>query len=492
MDDLETVNTYRGSARRITVKSAQEADELPHKTAVTTVSGTVRDGAVTTSFDYPKYRDRVSWIAVVFKSVPDSVGLAGLKYAFNAGEVRWRRFLWTLLVLSGFGVCLYQVVDRSMHFASHPKSVDVSINQVSSIEFPSVAICSYNRYRASAVNGTEYGRFLTDTFVNPTTMNVSQYYDTLSSGSFNDLLFNTSHILEQSILEVFWNRFPVYPTTKYFSLKMTDWGPCFIFNDADNGLEGLQLEASGRATAGLLISVNIHQDEYFYDPWSYMAAGLHVAVYPRGTQPFMEDIGFSVAPGTSTLVGLDLEENVYLPPVYGECENKTLNHFDYYGGLECKIECVGSFLASRCGCKVLHFPGDVPDCSPWQFFTCINPVLGDFVNNVSCNCTPPCSTRNYVTTLSQAAYPANFFSEPLASLYNETAEYFRQNICRLTFYFREMNVVKRVQQKDYTFFSLLCDIGGSLGLWLGGSILTFFEILDLFGHSTYIYTRRTP
>ena len=86
--DIETVNVSNGSVQRIKVKSAEEAGKLPSKTAVTTASGAVAK----TSFSYPTYRDRVSWLAVIYKSVPDAVGLAGLKYAFNSAEVRWRRY----------------------------------------------------------------------------------------------------------------------------------------------------------------------------------------------------------------------------------------------------------------------------------------------------------------------------------------------------------------------------------------------------------------
>lgn len=42
------------------------------------------------------------------------------------------------------------------------------------------------------------------------------------------------------------------------------------------------------------------------------------------------------------------------------------------------------------------------------------------------------------------------------------------------------------------FPSFVGDIGGSLGLWLGGSVLTFFEFFDLFSNSIYVYTKRVP
>ena len=38
------------------------------------------------------YRDKVSWFAILYRSVPESVNVAGIKYACNAVEFRWRRY----------------------------------------------------------------------------------------------------------------------------------------------------------------------------------------------------------------------------------------------------------------------------------------------------------------------------------------------------------------------------------------------------------------
>ncbi|XP_060066461.1 uncharacterized protein LOC132546759 [Ylistrum balloti] len=54
------------------------------------------------------------------------------------------------------------------------------------------------------------------------------------------------------------------------------------------------------------------------------------------------------------------------------------------------------------------------------------------------------------------------------------------NYLELDIFYREMNYEEIRQQKAYDIFSLLCDIGGSMGLFLGASVMTMFEIMDLF------------
>ena len=43
-----------------------------------------------------------------------------------------------------------------------------------------------------------------------------------------------------------------------------------------------------------------------------------------------------------------------------------------------------------------------------------------------------------------------------------------------------MSISKLIEKKSYDIFSLACDIGGSLGLFLGASIVTLIELLDWF------------
>jgi len=42
----------------------------------------------------------------------------------------------------------------------------------------------------------------------------------------------------------------------------------------------------------------------------------------------------------------------------------------------------------------------------------------------------------------------------------------------------------------YSTIPLLCDIGGSLGLFLGASVLTFFEIIEAMSTALLTFTHR--
>ncbi|XP_077985245.1 acid-sensing ion channel 4-A-like [Glandiceps talaboti] len=63
---------------------------------------------------------------------------------------------------------------------------------------------------------------------------------------------------------------------------------------------------------------------------------------------------------------------------------------------------------------------------------------------------------------------------------NMCKEFMRTNLAEVTIYFEDLKVQTITQQPAYEAFNLLCDIGGSLGLFFGASIVTFLEILDFF------------
>ncbi|XP_071484470.1 acid-sensing ion channel 1C-like [Diadema antillarum] len=452
------------------------------------------DEATVSPPPYARYHDKVlvSWFAIFYKAIPEAVGLAGIKYAFNPAEVRTRRLFWLFLVLSAMGVTGYQLIDRSFYFASNPKSVDISVDYDKEKDFPSVAICNYNSFRAEMVIGTRFGDFLEELSLDPSNINMTAYQPALGVlQNMTGLFVNMSHTLESTLVLGSWGQESL--TAANFTLRVTDWGVCFVFNDESNGLPKLTLRAAGRRYS-LRLTLDAQQFDYFFEPKGRGSAGFQVVLYDYGTEPSIEDSGFGIAPGEMTLAAVDVIEYTNLPPPHGQCGEKVLKYYDYYGHTECYNECSEDFIRGECGCKTLAMKGVDRECTAWEFFNCTAPVYYYFLDNAEelCDCPPACSRRTYSASVSHVEYPSTFWTQPLSAFYNLDSTYFKENVCGLTVFFKDKTVQRIRQRKVYDFFSLLCDIGGSLGLWLGGSILTLFEIVDAIGHSAYVYSRTQP
>lgn len=54
----------------------------------------------------------------------------------------------------------------------------------------------------------------------------------------------------------------------------------------------------------------------------------------------------------------------------------------------------------------------------------------------------------------------------------------RNNFLQVNIFYEELSYEHTEQQKAFEFLSLLSEIGGFLGLLLGASVLTVFELID--------------
>ncbi|XP_060079768.1 uncharacterized protein LOC132559172 [Ylistrum balloti] len=70
------------------------------------------------------------------------------------------------------------------------------------------------------------------------------------------------------------------------------------------------------------------------------------------------------------------------------------------------------------------------------------------------------------------------------------SEFIKNNFLQLDIFYRQMSYEEINQQEAYDIFALLCDIGGSMGLFLGASVLSIVEVWDLVLVQLLAKTRR--
>lgn len=106
-------------------------------------------------------------------------------------------------------------------------------------------------------------------------------------------------------------------------------------------------------------------------------------------------------------------------------------------------------------------------------------------------CPESCNQVTYDTRLSYGAAISEAFirgidlpginSSVAGNLNNEKQlEFFRKNLVSLDIFYEELSYDSIEQKETIKYTSLISDIGGTLGLFLGLSFLTVFEFLDLF------------
>ncbi|XP_077987487.1 degenerin-like protein asic-1 [Glandiceps talaboti] len=110
-------------------------------------------------------------------------------------------------------------------------------------------------------------------------------------------------------------------------------------------------------------------------------------------------------------------------------------------------------------------------------------------NMLQCDCRQPCNEMQYSLTMSQSQWPSDvYLKHLLKTVHNKNsktrtinnAESARSNFLRLEVYFERLSYEVITEYEAYTWEDLLSDVGGTLGLYVGLSVITVCEFLKLF------------
>ena len=281
--------------------------------------------------------------------------------------------------------------------------------------------------------------------------------------------------------------------------------------------------------------------------------GVRVVIHPPHTEPYPFTEGYDVPPGFSASFGIKPRRNIRIGPPHGNCSDR--NPFDpssvRYRLMSCQKMCLQHYIIETCNCTDVGLPrfhkSEVPLCRSDADFPdscyensteeclhalldmhkrirCVRTTKAKISKNTTameaCQCFPPCDEVAYDVSYSLSKWPASgyegdaayydvFGIEEFSERFNKTEtmgkfklfnEYFSvenreqtmKNFARLNVYIADSNVVKTQESEDYTRNQLVSDIGGQLGLWVGISIITLTEVLelicDLFRFFTFSYS----
>ncbi|KAK7495033.1 hypothetical protein BaRGS_00013673 [Batillaria attramentaria] len=177
--------------------------------------------------------------------------------------------------------------------------------------------------------------------------------------------------------------------------------------------------------------------------------GMRVVVHEPGTRPFPSSEGMTISAAVETHFGLRLEEITRLGGLYGDCRN-DISEFD-----------TGSYLKYS-----------------------IKSVLEREV----------CSRLNNATDTERC----------IEEKKNRSLEERETSFLRLRVYFETLNFEQIMQEPFYDAERFLSDIGGTLGLWIGASLLGLGELVEIFcfsvlavfrrvkGHGFFLWSRSSP
>lgn len=299
----------------------------------------------------------------------------------------------------------------------------------------------------------------------------------------------------------------------------------------ENGWSAILLTGSGMLdrNEGILLLPGLHESR---SPVS-ASDGVRVVVHPPDSKPFPLTEGYDIPPGYSVSLGIRPRKNVRVGPPHGDC---TQGQGNGYRMMNCMKMCLQRHVIQTCGfydvslptiteltnihpCRLDNF---VPDsCMFTVSESCIEALqqlneriqCGRQVRDVvtrnttltgKCLCHPPCNEVIYDVSYSLSKWPTSGYEGDAAFIdifyitnfterfegtpkYDTISEYFSvknreeaiKDFARLNVYVADNNVIITQESPDYELSQLVSDIGGQLGLWIGISVITITEMLEL-------------
>ena len=422
-----------------------------------------------------------------------STSTHGVKYIF-LGKSWIRRLFWSLLFLTAFSFCLYNVVTNIKSFVHAPTSTTVSSVHVSSAQFPSVTVCNMNSFRSSYLQEHQLKDIVRATIDLKLTSRTTfkqefkdqcrDFKDPSSDIPIETVLRDGGQQLEELVLQCTFAGVPCN-ISEQFMPHMTPTGQCFTFNGKREDGNYSRVFGSGyRHDLELLLNVQQHE----FASAVGQEAGAIITIHHPEEPPTPLTSGRVIPIGQSAYMAINQRQitdrsNTANSDCYraDQGDHLTLISDGYnYSLPACVINCTLSDIARVCNCIAAGVPkptsgpyGSLQRCNITQLCC----IAASLTISQNCGCTLPCDHTQYDVTTTYSTFPSVSEVEVLANDFNTTAEIVQHSFIKLHVYFAELIVVKEITDRSYTLTALIADIGGAMGLFLGASIISLTEFL---------------
>ncbi|ESO09372.1 hypothetical protein HELRODRAFT_168352 [Helobdella robusta] len=408
-------------------------------------------------------------------------------------------------VTSSHGI---QHVDhaQSDKYMKYEVDVNFRVEHSKSAEFPAVTICNTNAIKKSALNKLKIN-------CTPTILEKLDKLNGLKFESnyekhqemYESLNEDIKHDLGHKLNDLFWEcEFAGVECSEEDFVHFSNYlfGNCFTFNSARNNGSSITSRLSG-PKYGLSITFNVEEDEYIGE--TSESAGLRVVVHDPRKMPFPEDEGVLVAPRTLTHIGVRMvREMVRMNGSYGNCYAEGLPKLTKFQTVfnksycqkSCYYSCIAKSIYHSCSCIYVEFSifasvlGKKKICSSSNQTEneCVFNILNLYENDrLGCTktCPPPCRELSFVTLISSSKWPSRNYKKkmnPFINMLTRNVDYIFENSGSTTddiSSFNHDDTGKVMIYYENLFHQLLSDIGGVLGLYVGFSVLTVIEFIEL-------------
>jgi hypothetical protein len=405
------------------------------------------------------------------------------------------RLMWLISLLLLSALCSFLIVKTVGNYLNYEVVTKIKIVNENPSPFPTISICNLNPIDRE--NAQKYMLQILQKIPDKPSLElnlIAQRFHSISN--FYELIKNNSdpvHLqspLGNMILACHYN----------FGVKCNEsdfewfydfyYGGCYRFNPK----ETIKSYKKGKL-AGIHMEIDVF---YNYEASWITEVGIHIFIHNKSHKISLFE-GIDAPVKKTTNIALSRVFNNKIEKPFSDCTEdleasgskyyKILTDANYtYKQSDCMDLCFSDYAFKRCQCRegfnIKLFQG--PLCKSIEEIKCLFDSLkpfNDFESN-NCNCSFECHSISYPYSTFLSEFP----TEPYTRMYAEAYEnvdpdfihYLSYSLLAINIYYDELQYTVIDEQRKYEWIDLLASIGGSLGLFLGSSILSFMEVIEIF------------
>ena len=445
-----------------------------------------------------------------FKDLASSSTIHGIPNILRSSNA-FIKILWSFFFLLSSGLCSYMVFLSVSNYFEYDVVTKVRIVDQAPILFPTVLICNANPFLTKESSAYIKQVLLSEMSLNITNLTKTEEYLYIANRLMPS--FAASPFLNDSIKKSF--GFPLEKILYYCSYNNKvcnasdftwhfdfSFGNCFKYND------GISAEIKSASTPGnangftfIFLLPKLNNDIEFQ-----AGAGLRIILYNNSHEPKINE-GVFVQPGKSTFMQIKKTLINKQPYPYSECS--SLNKIDpelseyikgSYRQHDCFELCLQRMIIDKCGCYFLQYP-KLFNSKPCLNFTLISCARQEYKlqseiglkKKCSLSCPLECGSVLYDYSASVLDFPSVAYYKALKGEFEQRNGYapsfeeMKQGSYALSIYYTQLEYTEISELVKTNVFDLFSNVGGTLGLFLGLSILSFIEVVEILFEMAFLW-----
>ncbi|CAF0856066.1 unnamed protein product [Brachionus calyciflorus] len=417
------------------------------------------------------------------------------------------KYIWSLFTLISTGLCAFLIIENITKYYEYEVTTKIRFIPEYKSTFPTITICNINYFTSndsiSLINSLKKNFNYSKIDQNFEFVSFARVYADVKinnkkilSDSLDKLIISCHFLLEKCNLSEF---------SYFYNLH---YGSCYSFNSRKNN-ENLitTTKASRNQGLKLLLNISVVKELRSIQPNYGGIIFIH-----NNSEPSILTVPITVSPKVETNVAIKRSFTKQMPIPHSQCDPDTQDPSKYdsdlfkrvhemyksYRSSICFDYCYQKLLISECGCNQVKFESNFSSvyCLSEEENKCLLKQYQKFNsgNYIRDNCIPKCplecETMSFKKTISFSLYPNDQADLELSKFYNLKEGKYSDDVALVNIYYDELGYTQMVELSTLDFPILLSNLGGIGGLFLGISVLSLIEILELLIEFCFIVKSR--